>query len=106
MALEIKYVPMLDEADNMPKIFRVVYDENGKYVTSSVSDYREAAVVDPKVVEQYFDLLSVYFKSISVYIDSQTAFNADVYFKMNDLRNFINYFFNNFDYDIMDVHNE
>ena len=101
MALEIRYVPMMDEADNMPKIFRVVYDETGKYITSSVSDYKEAALVAPQVVEQYFDLLSTYFKDFSTYIDSQVSFNREIYFKMNDLRAFINYFFNNYDFDIL-----
>jgi hypothetical protein len=101
MALEIRYVPMMDEADNMPKIFRVVYDESGKYVTSSVSDYKEATLVAPQVVEQYFDLLSTYFKDFSTYIDSQVSFNRDIYFKMDDLRAFINYFFNNYDFDIL-----
>ena len=101
MALEIRYVPMMDEADNMPKIFRAVYDENGQFIASSIADYKEAALVSPQVVEQYFDLLSTYFKDFSTYIDSQVSFNRDIYFKMNDLRGFINYFFNNYDFDIL-----
>jgi len=101
MALEIRYVPMMDEADNMPKIFRAVYDENGQFITSSIADYKEAALVSPQVVEQYFDLLSTYFKNLSAYIDSQVSFNKDIYFKMDSLRAFINYFFNNYDFDIL-----
>lgn len=101
MALEIRYVPMMDEADNMPKIFRAVYDENGQFMASSIADYKEAALVDPTVVEKYFDLLSAYFKDFSTYIDSQTSFSRDIYFKMSDIRAFCNYFFNNYDYDII-----
>jgi len=108
MALEIRYTPMLDEADNIPKIFRVVYDENGVFLASSVADYKEATTADPSSIEVYFDLLSTYFKDMSTFIDAQTQFNRDVYFKMVDLRSFTNYFFNNFafDFDILNFDNE
>ena len=108
MALEIRYVPMLDEADNIPKIFRVVYDENGAFLASSVADYKEATIAAPSSIELYFDLLSTYFKDISTFIDAQTEFNRDVYFKMTDLRSFANYFFNNFafDFDILGFDDE
>jgi hypothetical protein len=101
MALEIRYVPMMDEADNMPKIFRAVYDESGNFLASSIADYKEAAAVAPACIEEYFDLLSDYFRNMSTFIDSQTQFNREVYMKMVDLRTFANYFFNNYDFDIL-----
>jgi hypothetical protein len=101
MALEIRYVPMLDESDSIPKIYRVVYDESGNYVASSVADYKEAVAAAPSSIEVYFDLLSDYFKNMSTFIDSQTQFNREVYYKMGDLRAFTNYFFNNYDFDIL-----
>jgi hypothetical protein len=101
MALEIRYTPMMDEADNIPKIFRVVYNETGQFVAASVCDFKEAAAAAPSCIEAYFDLLSQYFKSMSTFIDSQTDFNRDVYIKMTDLRAFNNFFFNNYDFDIL-----
>jgi hypothetical protein len=101
MALEVRYVPMMDEADNIPKIFRVVYNESGDFLASSIADYKEAAIASPSCIEIYFDLLSTYFKNMSTFIDSQTQFNREVYFKMSDLRGFTNYFFNNYDFDIL-----
>jgi hypothetical protein len=101
MALEIRYVPMLDESDATPKIFRVVYDENNKVVASSVSDYKEAAAAEPACIEVYFDLLRDHFSSFSAFIDAKTAFDREVYFKMVDMRNFVGFFFNNYDFDIL-----
>ena len=86
MALEVRYVPMLDEGDNgMPKIMRVVYNEAGDALTYSAATFTEAEVADPSSVPLYFDLLREYFVSFSVYLDAQTAFTNEVSMKMFEL---------------------
>ena len=86
MALEIRYVPMLDEGDrNKPKIMRVIYDEAGAALTYSSATFTEAEVADPSCVALYFDLLREYFISFSAYLDAQTEFTNDVSMKMFEL---------------------
>ena len=86
MALEVRYVPMLDEGDNgMPKIMRVVYNEAGTALTYSAATFTEAEVADPSCVALYFDLLREYFVSFSAYLDAQTAFTNEVSMKMFEL---------------------
>ena len=86
MALEVRYVPMLDEGDNgMPKIMRVVYNEAGDALTYSAATFTEAEVADPSCVALYFDLLREYFVSFSAYLDAQTAFTNEVSMKMFEL---------------------
>lgn len=86
MALEVRYVPMLDEGDNgMPKIMRVVYNEAGDALTYSAATFTEAEVADPSCVALYFDLLREYFVSFSAYLDAQTAFTKEVSMKMFEL---------------------
>ena len=101
MALEIRYVPMLDEASGFPKIFRLVYNEENRVVASSVSDYTEAALAQPACIEVYFDLLRDYFSSLSAFVDTKTAFDKEVFLKMFVLRDFVSFFFNNCDHDIL-----
>ena len=86
MALEVRYVPMLDEGDNgIPKIMRVVYNEAGDALTYSAATFTEAETADPSCVELYFDLLREYFVSFSAYLDTQTAFTNEVSMKMFEL---------------------
>ena len=86
MALEVRYVPMLDEGDNgMPKIMRVVYNEAGDTLTYSAATFTEAEVADPSCVALYFDLLREYFVSFSAYLDAQTAFTNEVSMKIFEL---------------------
>jgi len=86
MALEVRYVPMLDEGDRgMPKIMRVVYNEVGAALTYSPATFTEAEVADPSCVALYFDLLREYFVSFSAYLDAQTAFTNEVSMKMFEL---------------------
>jgi hypothetical protein len=86
MALEVRYVPMIDEGDNgIPKIMRVVYNEAGNVLTYSAATFTEAETADPSCVELYFDLLREYFVSFSAYLDTQTAFTNEVSMKMFEL---------------------
>lgn len=86
MALEVRYVPMIDEGDKgMPKIMRVVYNEAGTALTYSAATFAEAEVADPSCVALYFDLLREYFVSFSAYLDAQTAFTNEVSMKMFEL---------------------
>ena len=86
MALEVRYVPMLDEGDKgYPKIMRVVYNEAGDALTYSAATFTEAEVADPSCVALYFDLLREYFISFSAYLDAQTAFTNEVSMKMFEL---------------------
>jgi len=86
MALEIRYVPMIDEGDRgMPKIMRVVYSQEGVALTYSPATFTEAEVADPSCVALYFDLLREYFISFSAYLDAQTEFTNDVSMKMFEL---------------------
>ena len=86
MALEVRYVPMLDEGDKgYPKIMRVVYNEAGDALTYSAATFTEAEVADPSCVALYFDLLREYFISFSAYLDAQTVFTNEVSMKMFEL---------------------
>jgi hypothetical protein len=89
MALEVRYVPMIDEGDKgMPKIMRVVYNEAGDALTYSAATFTEAETADPSCVAPYFDLLRDYFASFSAYLDTQTAFTNEVSMKMFELMTF------------------
>jgi hypothetical protein len=89
MALEVRYVPMLDEGDRgMPKIMRVIYNEAGDVLTYSSATFTEAETADPSCIAPYFDLLREYFISFSAYLDTQTAFTSEVSMKMFELMTF------------------
>ena len=86
MALEVRYVPMIDEGDRgMPKIMRVVYSEAGDALTYSAATFTEAETADPSCVALYFDLLRDYFVAFSAYLDAQSEFTNEMSMKMFEL---------------------
>jgi len=73
MAIEARYMPMIDEGDNgYPKMMRVIYDEQGKVVAQSEAPLSEAKAADPSSIASYYDCLRDYFTSIASYVDLQT----------------------------------
>lgn len=88
MALEVRYIPMKDEGDgDMPKIFRVVYQDDTA-ISYSVAPFSEAKAADPSCVEKYFDLVSTYFSDLSTYFDTLTDFTSDATMKMLKIMSF------------------
>jgi hypothetical protein len=88
MALEVRYIPMIDEGDNnTPKIMKVVY-KDGESIGYSIAPLDEAAVADPLVVEAYFNLIKEYFTGLASYFDTQTEFNNENTIKMMQIMTF------------------
>ncbi len=102
MALSAVYVPMMDEVDGFPKIYRLVKDDSGAVLASAEANFNEVISAAPEVIQSYFDLVSQFMKNFSVYIDSQSEFSKEMYFKMVDLQKFSSYFFINYDVDLTD----
>jgi hypothetical protein len=100
MTLNAMYVPMMDEADGFPKIFRLIKDSNGTVLASAPADYNEVIATAPDVLQSYFDLVSEFMKNMSVFMDNQSEFSKELYFKMIDLQNFVSYFFVNYTVDL------
>jgi hypothetical protein len=88
MALEVRYVSMIDEGDNgYPKIFRVVYRDN-EAISYTACPFREASQADPSSIESYFNLVSLYFKGVAEFMDAQTASANEVTIKMMEVMQF------------------
>jgi hypothetical protein len=84
MALEVRYVPMVDEGDNgVPKIMRVIYNEEGTALTyAEANSLEEVQQAQPDCIEEYFNLVKNYFTDVAIYFDTKTAADEEVYERM------------------------
>jgi len=88
MALEIRYVAMIDEGDNgYPKVMRVVYN-NGQAVASSQAPLREVKDAHLPAVAEYYDCMRDYFRSVAEFIDAQTDITNETTRKMFEVMSF------------------
>ena len=87
MALEVRYVPMVDEGDKgAPKIMRVIYNEEGAALTyAEANSLKEVQQAQPDCIEEYFNLIKNYFVDVASYFDTKVSPDEGAYQKMLDV---------------------
>jgi hypothetical protein len=89
MALEVRYVPMVDEGDRgYPKIMRVIYNEQNVALSYEPCTVKEAQGAQPDCIEPYFNIVRDYFADAAKYFDIQDRTTNDISDKMLEIAAF------------------
>jgi hypothetical protein len=89
MALEVRYVPMVDEGDKgYPQIMRVIYNEQNVALSYEPCTIKEAQDAQPDCVEPYFNLVRDYLTQAAAFFDANAALSTEVLDRMNETAGF------------------
>lgn len=89
MALEARYLPMVDEGDKgYPKIMRVIYNEQNVALSYEPCTIKEAQGAQPDCIEPYFNLVRDYLANAAAYFDLQDRTTNEISTKMVEIAAF------------------